>query len=62
MPTYIARNDEFLEKFQTAFDPHPSYSENHVAIFYHAQEALQRSPSHHNNQYNQDNHARLAHM
>ena len=22
------------EKFQTAFDPHPSFSENHIAIFF----------------------------
>ena len=26
--------DEFLEKFQTAFDPHPSFLENYVAIFF----------------------------
>ena len=27
--------DEFLEKFQTAFDPHPSFLENYVAIFFY---------------------------
>ena len=26
--------DEFLEKFQTAFDPPPSFLENYVAFFY----------------------------
>ena len=25
--------DDFLEKFQTAFDPPPSFSENYVAFF-----------------------------
>ena len=25
--------DEFLEKFQAAFDPPPSFSKNYVAIF-----------------------------
>ena len=29
----ISKTDEFLEKFQTAFDPPPSFSENHVALF-----------------------------
>ena len=29
----ISKSDEFLEKFQTAFDPPPSFSENHVALF-----------------------------
>ena len=28
------KTDEFLEKFQTAFDPPPSFSENHVALFF----------------------------
>ena len=28
-----SKTDEFLEKFQTAFDPPPSFSENHVALF-----------------------------
>ena len=28
-----SKTDEFLEKFQTAFDPPPSFSENHVADF-----------------------------
>ena len=27
----VTKTDEFLEKFQTAFDP--SFSENHVALF-----------------------------
>ena len=27
------KTDEFLEKFQTAFDPPPSFSENYVADF-----------------------------
>ena len=27
-----AKTDEFLEKFETAFDP-PSFSENHIADF-----------------------------
>ena len=26
--------DDFLEKFQTAFDPLPSFLENYVAIFF----------------------------
>ena len=26
-------SDEFLEKFQTAFDPPPSFLENFIAIF-----------------------------
>ena len=29
----VSKTDEFLEKFQTAFDPPPSFSENHVALF-----------------------------
>ena len=29
-----SKTDEFLEKFQTAFDPPPSFSENHVALFF----------------------------
>ena len=28
------KSDEFSEKFHTALDPHPSFSENYVAIFY----------------------------
>ena len=38
--------DEFLEKFQTAFEPPPSFSENHVANLYqfHAQKALFKGP------------------
>ena len=28
------KSDEFLEKFQAAFDPPPSFSENHVANFF----------------------------
>ena len=28
-----SKTDEFSEKFQTAFDPPPSFSENHIAIF-----------------------------
>ena len=28
-----SKTDEFSEKFQTAFDP-PSFSENHVAVFF----------------------------
>ena len=27
------KTDEFSEKFQTAFDPPPSFSENHIADF-----------------------------
>ena len=27
------KTDEFSEKFQTAFDPPPSFSENHITIF-----------------------------
>ena len=30
----FSKTDEFLEKFQTAFDPPPSFSENHVANFF----------------------------
>ena len=26
----VSKTDEFLEKFQMAFDPPPSFSENHV--------------------------------
>ena len=29
----VTKTDEFSEKFQTAFDPPLSFSENHVAIF-----------------------------
>ena len=29
-----AKTDEFSEKFQTAFDPPPSFSENHIAVFF----------------------------
>ena len=29
-----SKTDEFLEKFQTAFDPPPSFSEIYVAIFF----------------------------
>ena len=29
-----SKTDEFLEKFQTAFAPPPSFSENHVALFF----------------------------
>ena len=28
-----SKTDAFSEKFQTAFDPPPSFSENHVADF-----------------------------
>ena len=28
------KTDEFLEKIQTAFDPSPSFSENHITIFF----------------------------
>ena len=28
-----SKTDEFSEKFQTAFGPPPSFSENHIAIF-----------------------------
>ena len=28
-----SKTDEFSEKFQTAFDPPPSFSENHIADF-----------------------------
>ena len=28
------KSDEFLEKFQTAFGPPPSFLENHIAIFF----------------------------
>ena len=28
------KTDEFSEKFQTAFDPPPSFLENYVAIFF----------------------------
>ena len=28
------KTDAFLEKFQTAFDPLPSFLENYIAIFY----------------------------
>ena len=41
------KTDEFLEKFQTAFDPALSFSENHVAIFFfkfNAQKALLKGP------------------
>ena len=34
------KTDEFLEKFQTAFDPPPSFSENHVADFLNSCTAL----------------------
>ena len=27
------KSDDFLEKFQTAFDPPPSFSKNHIADF-----------------------------
>ena len=29
----VSKIDEFSEKFQTAFDPPPSFSENHIADF-----------------------------
>ena len=29
----VTKTDEFSEKFQTAFDPPPSFSENHIADF-----------------------------
>ena len=32
MPT-SSKTDEFSEKFQTAFDPPPSFSEKHIANF-----------------------------
>ena len=38
---------KILEKFQTAFDPALSFSENHVAIFFfkfNAQKALLKGP------------------
>ena len=28
------KSDEIAEKFQTAFDPPPSFSENYIAIFF----------------------------
>ena len=28
------KSDDFLEKFQTAFDPPPSFLENYIAIFF----------------------------
>ena len=28
-----SKTDEFSEKFRTAFDPPPSFSENHIADF-----------------------------
>ena len=29
-----SKTGDFLEKFQTAFDPPPSFSKNHIAIYY----------------------------
>ena len=34
-----SKMDEFLKKFQTAFDPALSFLENHVAIFYNGYKA-----------------------
>ena len=34
MPDGHTKTDEFSERFQTAFDPIPSFSENRVAIFF----------------------------
>ena len=31
---HATKSDEFLEKFQTAFDPIPSFLENNIAIFF----------------------------
>ena len=30
---HVSKSDEFFEKFQTAFDPPPSFSESYIAIF-----------------------------
>ena len=38
---YTSKTDEFSEKFQTAFDPPPSFSENYFAIF---SENVQKRP------------------
>ena len=31
---HATKSDEFSEKFQTAFDPPPSFLENYIAIFF----------------------------
>ena len=42
----VSKMDKFTEKFQTAFDPSPSFLENHIAIFleFYAQKALIKDP------------------
>ena len=41
-----SKTDEFSEKFKTAFDPPPSFSENHIAIFLKSPlKALYRGPN-----------------
>ena len=30
---HVSKSDEFSEKFQTAFDPHPSFLESYIADF-----------------------------
>ena len=30
---HVSKSDEFSEKFQTAFDPPPSFSESYIALF-----------------------------
>ena len=49
MPT-SSKTDEFSEKFQTAFDPPPSFSEGYVAeknplYQFHDQKALFKGPN-----------------